>query len=764
MAVDVELSQLDFLQTVLENIEGAQIRIDWINQQGPISPEDIFTFVKDTNGNVIRVIANQDGTIRSTYQTSTSISSLPNNVTIANSNAPNMVVKTRTPLSTVLSEQSKVQFEGMGNFTLKSVGQAVAAVSTGIALGKVIDDAIYKYYPADTLFGIDIANFDTSAWGSITEGETGVGAWAFNHLFHINPETNAVQEYADADEIAYMARYLSSKNILSEQGKITPSPDADPQVITDYFPAIQGSGWQLIGNLVAVIDEPGICYGTSMDGIHSFTFYSDTPRQVEYITADPTFQNVTHHTLNLHAYSYKSKVVYHTTVAFSVPGIKEMTGVVNNRPAIIGDEELSGRVAWAAMYGTIEKIPGVSDEPGAHVLNLPEGLTQEQALTYIQENMPELWSKAVIQDVVQPDGSTKQYAYLPIPTVLPSINNEVVTGQASQLAPEVTPDSAPSIIKQIQDYLADINLGMNPTPSDTGTGSTIPVVFPVSHSLWAIYNPSQSEIDAFGAWLWSDNPIEQIKKIFANPMDAVIGVHKVFVNPPVAGRRNIKAGYLDSGVNSNYIGAQYVEVDCGTVYCTEYFGNVFDYYPHTNLELYLPFVGIVQLDPADVMRSSINVKYGVDVLTGDCLAMVTINRDGYSGILYSYPGNCAVRYPVTGGTYISALASIAANAVLLYGGMAPTVPLKSANVQHSGSFQGNCGATGPKIPYLIIRRPQTLLAPTFPGIEGVPSNHSDLLGNYTGFVKVLDCHLDTICATSAELDMISELLKEGIIV
>lgn len=754
---------LDYITQVLENLQKAQERVDWVGEKAPYVPDEIVDFVKDTEGSVIKVIKNDNGEVISVYQEVTTRAPVSEAASSVNSNAASVTVTTKNPISTFINEQGKVSYEGMGNFTLKSVGQAVAAVSTGIALGKIIDKAIYNYYPADQLFGIDIKNFDPDTWGNITEGQTGIGAWAFNHIFGIDPATKEVQEYANAEELAYMARYLASKDIISVPGtgeaRLDDYTGLDMSNVVLPVHTYNYSDYPLVtpypSNLRSVEIVNGVGF---VDDGGSWTLAwspEDDYRHAVKVTLKDGTVNFVGPAQTLGSMTVMGKTVYWGNMMYSYRG-----------GSVVQASGSSATNAYIARYGNVEapSVPGVSDEPGAHVVNLPDGLTQEQALDYIRTNFPEIWTHAVTQEVVTPDGDTQEITFLPIPSVLPSTDNEVVTGAASQLEPAVQPNAALDILQHIADALANVVEGLNPTPSDTGTGSNIPVVFPVSHSLWAIYNPSQSEIDAFGSWLWSDNPIEQIKKIFANPMDAVIGVHKVFVNPPVAGRRNIKAGYLDSGVNSNYIGAQYVEVDCGTVDCTEYFGNVFDYYPHTNLELYLPFVGIVQLDPADVMRSSINVKYGVDVLTGDCLAMVTINRDGYSGILYSYPGNCAVRYPVTGGTYISALASIAANAVLLYGGMAPAVPLKSANVQHSGSFQGNCGATGPKIPYLIIRRPQTLLAPTFPGIEGVPSNHSDLLGNYTGFVKVLDCHLDTICATSAELDMISELLKEGIIV
>ena len=65
---------------------------------------------------------------------------------------------------------------------------------------------------------------------------------------------------------------------------------------------------------------------------------------------------------------------------------------------------------------------------------------------------------------------------------------------------------------------------------------------------------------------------------------------------------------------------------------------MFDYNPHTTVSLYLPFIGIVPLNVDDVMRATITVKYGVDVFTGACLAMVEVSRDNATVNMYQYSG------------------------------------------------------------------------------------------------------------------------------
>jgi hypothetical protein len=259
-------------------------------------------------------------------------------------------------------------------------------------------------------------------------------------------------------------------------------------------------------------------------------------------------------------------------------------------------------------------------------------------------------------------------------------------------------------------------------------------------------------------------------------MQAIIGLHKVFAQPSISGTSTIKVGYLDSGVSSNVVGNQYTTVDCGSVSLREYFGNVFDYAPFTEVYIYLPFIGIQKLDTGDVMRSTLHVVYHVDVLTGACLAEIRVTRDGAGGTIYTYTGNAAVQYPISSGSYmgiVASLASIAGGVVGTIGSGGALAPVAMgavggilnahARVQHSGGFSGNAGAMGSKKPYLIITRPQTALADNFPSFEGYPANKYTTIGACSGYFRVRDVHLERIPATDDELNELNSLLKTGVI-
>ena len=295
----------------------------------------------------------------------------------------------------------------------------------------------------------------------------------------------------------------------------------------------------------------------------------------------------------------------------------------------------------------------------------------------------------------------------------------------------------------------------------------------------AIYNPTQSQLASFSQYLWSNDFIENIKKLFEDPMQAVIGLHMIYATPSRGADHNIICGYLDSGVNSRTVSNQYINIACGAIKVNKYFGNILDYAPYTKIQLFLPFIGVVNLDTNEVMGSTLNVTYRVDVLTGACLAQVSVSRSDYGAVMYTFSGNCAVQLPITGGNYSSIIANTigigaSIGATIASGGALAPVAVAGAaagvsnshlNVAHSGSIGANAGAMGGKIPYLIITRPKPYNANNYNNFYGYPSNKTIKLSSCTGYTRVKDIHIENISsATDDELNEIESLLKEGVII
>lgn len=330
----------------------------------------------------------------------------------------------------------------------------------------------------------------------------------------------------------------------------------------------------------------------------------------------------------------------------------------------------------------------------------------------------------------------------------------------------------PEVAKEIE-ATADptIDSGDTPTP-------VIPSIGVQATGFVALYNPTQSQLSAFSQYLWSKDFIDNFSKLFSNPMDAIIGLHLIYATPSRGTQAEIVCGYSHSGVMSNTVNSQYIEINCGSIKVNRYFGNVLDYAPYTKLQAYLPFVGIVDLDTNEIMNGTLNIKYRIDVLTGSCLARLKITRGDYKAELYNFAGNCAVQLPISGGSYSGIIANAigvagsigatiatgGAMAPVLVGSVVSSATNSHTNVSHSGSLGSNAGALGIMKPYLIITRPKPAEANNYQSFYGRPSNKTVRLGSCDGYTRIKDVHVDNIVATDNELTEIEQLLKEGVII
>ena len=323
---------------------------------------------------------------------------------------------------------------------------------------------------------------------------------------------------------------------------------------------------------------------------------------------------------------------------------------------------------------------------------------------------------------------------------------------------------------------------INPDPEITPSPVIPPVNLPNtvnSSKLFTVYNPSAANLDSLGGYLWSANIIDELKKIWQNPLDGLISLIQVYCTPSVGSPQHIMLGHLDSEINAPVVTSQFVSVDCGSISLSELNQNVTDYSPYTSIHIYLPFIGITELDVNECMRGTINVKYKIDVYTGTCLAEVSITRSPdvpNSAILYTFSGNCSQQIPLTGVSASGLLASLVGAAglglsIATGGGVGLAMGVASVggminhemvHVSHSGNISANAGIMGQKKPYLIIGRSRPYNAQSFNKQYGYPVNQTSYLNNCVGYTRVKSVRLKSV-ATDSERVQIENLLKTGVI-
>ena len=308
------------------------------------------------------------------------------------------------------------------------------------------------------------------------------------------------------------------------------------------------------------------------------------------------------------------------------------------------------------------------------------------------------------------------------------------------------------------------------TPPDTGAGSG-----GSASGLWAVYNPTINELNDLGAYLWTNNIIELLEKFLQNPMDAIITLHRLYATPTTGSPQSIMLGYLNSGVTAKVVTNQFVTIDCGTVDIPEYFEDARDYSaPYTLTECYLPFVGIVRFRTEDIIGSSVNIVYVVDVYSGACLCKVFVTKLGSKQMLYTYSGNCSIQIPLTGSDRTRLLSGALTGAVGggAVGGAVGAVAGAVAgafkggmSIDHCGGFSSNAGCMGIKKPYIILTRKYSYDAGNYNKFYGFPSNNTLSLSACKGFTRVKSVHIESIgVATDNEKLEIETLLKQGVII
>lgn len=303
-----------------------------------------------------------------------------------------------------------------------------------------------------------------------------------------------------------------------------------------------------------------------------------------------------------------------------------------------------------------------------------------------------------------------------------------------------------------------------------------------------LFNPTLTQLNNLASYMWSDIfDIATFKKIFADPMDVILGLSIVPVAVPSSGTAEVKVGNISTGVSMNKASSQYVSVDCGSLTIGEYWGAYLDYAPYTKAEIYLPYCGTHPIDVDEIMGKTISVNYNVDIISGGCCAMIKCG----GSVLYHFLGQCSNPIPVSGNDWSSFLAN-AVRAAASLGTMVATAgasaPASAASqlaretgtiasaastatsiismkpaIEKSGSMSGPGGMLGVQTPYLILSFPRQCLPSNQNSIIGYPSYIYSEFSQLNGYTIVDDAHLSIDSATNQEKEEIENLLKSGVI-
>lgn len=392
-------------------------------------------------------------------------------------------------------------------------------------------------------------------------------------------------------------------------------------------------------------------------------------------------------------------------------------------------------------------------------------------------------------------------------------DTDTYTGTQIAEQAELDPDSNFNWGSGAEDYegttIPEIQENTNPdNAEETDSTDLNDLLYSSAGTFNTAYSLTQFTADSIAQWLWNGTPQLQWSDLLAglslmgeNPINAVVSLKMFPFNiPDVTGAYEYNTIYV--GKNSTEIQARKIPkttciIDMGSMsYDVGDELAFLNYEPYSSCHLYIPYCGIIQLSPTELIGKNINVKLIVDFITGACTGVVLVND-----IAYAYKdGVIAVDIPITGvnmSQYITQLTSTlmqgasvgeklggtVGNAVAQQNGIAGAgigvglgvgavavggiiAQTKGFSISKHGASSPTCSLAEPQFCYLIIETPKQIeWLNNYGHTRGYLSYRTGTIISLTGtgfsIFENVDCS-GVSGATETEKNEIKQLLETGV--
>ena len=332
----------------------------------------------------------------------------------------------------------------------------------------------------------------------------------------------------------------------------------------------------------------------------------------------------------------------------------------------------------------------------------------------------------------------------------------------------------------------------------------------ISLHAWKLTNETELNYQK-SLWSMDTDDTKISKSLYANPMDCIVAENFI---PFQADQSQYSAreqailvgiqelAYDGSPVKAYFMTNEYKEFNFGSKVISRYFNDYRDF-TETTIELYLPCIGWKNLDAQTYMGKELIIKYRLDFVTGDILALLITNPGNV--IQDVVKGNCLSTIPVSGRDFTNVLQAriqqqngvmtavggfaggaltvgagvLAKNPMMIAGGVAGAVGSIAGGVQNArsgaanvtkaqnqvvkdGNIGGSSGVLGYGKAYLVISRHDDAMPERYQNYEGYQANKLLTVNSLTGYIKAREVYFSSARATEQEKTMVEELLKGGV--
>ena len=266
------------------------------------------------------------------------------------------------------------------------------------------------------------------------------------------------------------------------------------------------------------------------------------------------------------------------------------------------------------------------------------------------------------------------------------------------------------------------------------------------------------------------------------PLDAgqfVIGLYQLPLDIPsfcTTSQEKIVLGKLETNAvgkklltvnRKTHLGEYFISANCGN--------NFLDYAPYTEIKLYIPFCGMVELPPNLFINSTVSVDMIIDIISGSCKGIVMCNNTFYTSINGSLMCGLPLSLEQCATKSLSIINS--ANSIMSgiifgnknYSALNTVTTLGEAMIENnniapshiSGNMDSVVNFYDPQCCILFMTYPEVNMG-DIGKTHGKVCNYQDTLNNCHGYTVVNNPHLEIKC-TNTEKDEITKLLEQGVI-
>lgn len=118
-----------------------------------------------------------------------------------------------------------------------------------------------------------------------------------------------------------------------------------------------------------------------------------------------------------------------------------------------------------------------------------------------------------------------------------------------------------------------------------------------------------------------------------------ISLRKMYFKIDTSVVESICLGPYNTEIQCPVIGTDIITLNMGTIAVAGKYNNIMDY-NNTDMQVYLPFIGFVDIAPSDFMDKAITLKYEVNIINGDAIAILYANDEVMK------MQNCNASYPI----------------------------------------------------------------------------------------------------------------------